>query len=160
MSDLLLRRKLTLRAHGEQVVFVKKPRERIEHVLMKAFLWALYLPAYREARVEVPIGDKYKPDVVALDGFGRPAFWGEAGKVGVDKITSITRRFRDTHFAMAKWNTALEPYREIVAGAVESLNRTAPFDLLAFPTDSAERFIDHYGRITLAHEDLTWIRLA
>ena len=39
-SDLLLRRKLTLRAHGEQVVFVKKSRESLEHVLMKAFLWA------------------------------------------------------------------------------------------------------------------------
>lgn len=31
-SDLLLRRKLTLRAHGEQVIFVKKSRESLEHV--------------------------------------------------------------------------------------------------------------------------------
>jgi hypothetical protein len=34
-----------LRAHGEQVVFVKRANERREHVLMKAILWALYLPA-------------------------------------------------------------------------------------------------------------------
>ena len=160
MSDLLLRRKLTLRAHGEQVVFVKKPRESMEHVLMKAFLWALYLPDYPEARVEVPIGDKYKPDVVALDASGRPAFWGEAGKVGAAKVASITRRFRETHFAMAKWNAPLEPYRTLVEEATLDLDRAAPFDLLAFPTDSAERFIDARGHIRIAHDDLTWLRLA
>ena len=159
MSDLLLRRKLTLRAHGEQVVFVKKPRESIEHVLMKAFLWALYLPDYPAARVEVPIGDKYKPDVVELDEAGRPAFWGEAGKVGAAKIASITRRFRTTHFAMAKWNAPLEPYRTLVEEATQGLDRAAPFDLIAFPADSAERFIDHRGHIHLSHDDLTWLRL-
>lgn len=41
-DELLLRRKWTLRAHGERVVFVKRVSERREHVLMKALLWALY----------------------------------------------------------------------------------------------------------------------
>lgn len=41
-SDLMLRRKWTLRAHGRQVVFVKKANESGEHVLMKALLWALH----------------------------------------------------------------------------------------------------------------------
>jgi hypothetical protein len=74
MNDLYLRRKLTLRAHGEQVVFVKKKRERIEHVLMKAFLWALYLPEYPDLTVEIRVGDRYKPDVVGLDERGQPTF--------------------------------------------------------------------------------------
>ena len=159
MSDRLLRRKLTLRAHGEQVVFVKKKRERLEHVLMKAFLWALYLPDYPDLTVEVGIGDKYKPDVVQLDWRGQPAFWGEAGKVSVDKIASLTRRYRDTHFAMGKWATALDPYVEIVEEAVADLDRTAPFDLLRFPADSADRFIDAKGRISLTHDDVEWVQL-
>ena len=54
-SDLLLRRKLTLRAHGEQVVFVKKSRESLEHVLMKAFLWALYLPVQPLVAVDTKV---------------------------------------------------------------------------------------------------------
>ena len=111
-SDLLLRRKLTLRAHGEQVVFVKKSRESLEHVLMKAFLWALYLPDHAPLTVELSIGDKYKPDVVGLDAAGRPRFWGEAGKVGAPKIASLARRFRDTHFAIGKWSQDLAPHTQ------------------------------------------------
>lgn len=154
-----LRRKLTLRAHGEQVVFIKKHRESIEHVLMKAFLWALYLPAYPALSVEIPIGDRYKPDVVELDAFGRPRFWGEAGKVSGQKIASLTRRYRDTHFAIAKWSTDLAPFQEIVEEALAEVDRHAPFDLIRFPADSAERFLDARGRITLSHDDLEWVRL-
>ena len=43
-DELFLRRKWTLRAHDRQVVFVKKSYESDTHVLMKALLWALYLP--------------------------------------------------------------------------------------------------------------------
>ena len=99
-TDLMLRRKWTLRAHGRQVVFVKKSNESSEHVLMKALLWALYLPDYPELTVEISIGDRYKPDVVALDAQGSPTFWAEAGQVGVDKIQSLVRRHRRTHFAL------------------------------------------------------------
>ena len=89
--DLSLRRKWTLRAHGEQVVFVKRANERGEHV-MKGFLWAVYLPAYSDLVVEVPVHDRYKPDVVSLDPYGKPRFWGEAGHVSPDKIHSLVRR--------------------------------------------------------------------
>lgn len=54
---------------------VKRKHERIEHVWMKAFLWALYLPQYPTLSVELEIGETYKPDVVAMDRErGRPEF--------------------------------------------------------------------------------------
>ena len=155
-----LRRKLTLRAHGAQVVFVKTKQERIEHVWMKAFLWALYLPTYPDLTVEVRVGDKYKPDVVQMDARrGRPVFWGEAGQVGPDKIASLVRRYPDTHFAMAKWDTRLDPFVEIVEDAVADVNRTAPFDLLRLPDGAGERLIDDRGRISIDFSDVTWIRI-
>lgn len=45
-SELLLRRKWTLQAHGEQVVSIKKRKERAEHVLIKAFLWGIDLAPF------------------------------------------------------------------------------------------------------------------
>ena len=159
MSDLLLRRKLTLRAHGEKVVFVKKPRESLEHVLMKAFLWALHLPAYPDLAVEIPIGDRYKPDVVQLDTLGQPVFWGEAGKVGADKVASLVRRFPDTHFAVAKWATPLAPFADLVRSALGDRPRRAPFDLFQFPDDSAARFIRNDGTVALRFEDVERVRL-
>jgi len=159
-DELFLRRKWTLRAHGRQVVFVKKPYESEAHVLMKALLWALYLPAYPELTVEIAIGDRYKPDVVALDARGEPGFWGEAGDVTTAKIRSLARCYRDTHFALAKWDARLEPYSAIVADALDGLHRRAPFDLIRFPADSADRFVDDEGAIHLSHADLTWVRLS
>ncbi len=158
-TDLLLRRKITLRAHGRQAVFIKRSVESGEHVLMKAFLWALYLPTYPDLMIEVPIGDRYKPDVVSLDAHGKPLFWGESGKVGRSKIESLARRYRDTHFALAKWATRLDPYVDLVHAALNGLDRTAPFDLLSFPPDSADRFIHPDGSIHIRHEDIEWIRI-
>jgi hypothetical protein len=157
--DLFLRRKWTLRAHGEQVVFVKRANERREHVLMKAFLWGLYLPDYPDLLVEIPVGDRYKPDIVSLDPWGKPRFWGEAGHVSPSKIRSLVRRYRDTHFALAKWDAVLDPFIETVRDALADFDRRAPFDLLRFPSDSAERFIQEHGQINLKHADLDWTRL-
>jgi hypothetical protein len=158
-DELFLRRKWTLRAHGRQVVFVKKPYESATHVLMKALLWALYLPDYPELTVEIPIGDRYRPDVVALGARSEPIFWGEAGDVTTAKIRSLVRRHRGTHFALAKWDTRLDPLIAIVEDALTGLNRRAPFDLISFPPDAADRFVDDDGAIRINRADLTWVRL-
>lgn len=155
-----LRRKLTLRAHGEQVVFVKQKHERIEHVWMKAFLWALYLPSYPELSVEVGVGERYKPDVVALNSRGEPTFWGEAGAVSEDKLRDLPVRYRRTHLALAKWNTPLDPFAEIIEDAVGLSQRFAPFDLLRFNPGDEERYIDERGRIRVAFDDIQRRRLA
>jgi hypothetical protein len=57
--------------------------------MLKALLWALCLPNYPDLTVEVSVGDRPKPDVVALDWQGLPRFWGEAGDVSVAKIRSF-----------------------------------------------------------------------
>ncbi|MGE0821526.1 MAG: hypothetical protein AB7G75_22600 [Candidatus Binatia bacterium] len=158
-ADLVLARKWTFKAGKRQVVFFKHRREHSSHVLMKAFLWALYLPDYPELFVEVAVNDRYKPDVIACREDGHPQFWGEAGNVSVEKIRSLARRYRDTHFAIAKWQSNIAPLTEIVRSAVTGLRRSAPFDVLRFPMDSAERFIDQNGHVHLTHDDLEWIRL-
>lgn len=150
-----------MRAHGQQVVLIKKPIEHGQHVLMKAFLWALYLPQYPTIKVEVGIGDRYKPDVVALppDPQRDPLFWGEAGQVSPQKITSLGRRYRQTHFALAKWGANLHIVEQLVTAALAGIDRQAPFDILCFPTDSADRFIDERGNITISCNDIVWTKL-
>jgi hypothetical protein len=140
-------------------VFVKKPNESTEHVLMKAFLWALYLPDFPHLTVEIRIGDRYKPDVVALDPQGTPLFWGEAGQVGSDKIRSLLRRRRHTHFAVAKWSSSFDALADLVHDELAKQPREAPVDLISFPDDSAERFIGATGTIRVTHRDLNWTRI-
>jgi hypothetical protein len=163
-GDLHLRRKWTLRAHGQQVVFVKRPVESTRHVLMKAFLWALYLPIWPTLLVEVPIGGRYKPDLVALDPYGQPLFWGECGHVGFDKLETIVRKHPTTHFALARWSQPLSPVVALVERALgdgktrRGKARSAPCDVLVFPDDAGERFIDREGRIRVTFEDIAWER--
>jgi hypothetical protein len=159
MSDLLLRRKWTLKAGNRQMVFVKRPKEHHSHVLMKAFLWALYLPEYPDLTVEVSVGDRYKPDVISRAADGRPRFWGEAGKVGVEKIRSLARRYRHTHFAIAKWESSIAQILPLVRDAVADVQRSAPFDVLRFSADRAEQFIDQDGYLRLTHDDVEWLRI-
>lgn len=157
--ELFLRRKWTLRAHGQQVVFVKQSNERSAHVLMKAFLWALYLPRYPDLKIEISIGRRYKPDVVSLGSRREPTFWGEAGHVGHDKLERLVKRYRRTHFAIAKWDTDLDPFQRMVNETLADMRRYAPIDLLRFPEDSASRFINDRGEIKIDHRDLAWIRI-
>ena len=113
--------------------------------------------------VEIYIDDKYKPDVVAFDPappvyqVREPVFWGEAGRVGRGKIESLVRRYPDTHFAIGKWDTSLRPHAAIIEQALDNTTRRAPFDLLAFPSHSAE-FIDDDGQIHISFDDLNWRR--
>jgi hypothetical protein len=160
MSDLQIPRKWKLRVGDEHHnVFARGMNENAEHVIMKALLWALYLPHYPEIIVEVKIGDRYKPDLIAFDAHHTPRFWGEAGRVGAAKIRSIARRYSDTHFAIARWNMNLDPLVMHVQKQLKSVRRNAPFDLLRFPVDSKERFIDERGYISISFSDIEWERL-
>jgi hypothetical protein len=159
-SELNLRRKWTFRTAGKQVVFVKKAVESDTHVFMKAFIWALYLPYYPDIAVEISIGKRYKPDLVQLDKNGKPVFWGEAGRVSRQKIEDLVRRFRHTHLVFAKWDADLTPFKKIIARAAGAVQRSAPVDLIAFPSDSARRFIDDRGIIQLGFEDVNRLRWA
>jgi hypothetical protein len=167
MSDPIIPRKWKLSAHGQQNVFVWGRRERSVHTLMKAFIWALYLPQYPDLVVEVHADDpRYKPDVVATDPTPNiytanpdPLFWGEAGQVGKEKLETLVARYPSTHFALAKWDTSLRPVVSLVEDALAAVERTAPFDLITFPPDSKTRFITESGSITVDFDLLDWHRL-
>ncbi len=156
--DLKLRRKWTLRAHGRQMVFTKKPLESDIHVLTKAFIWALFLPEYPNLSVETPVGGRYKPDLVQLDDNGKPVFWGEAGQVSRRKIQALVQRQRFTHLVFAKWNLNLEPYYRLLEKETKAVCRTAPVDLITFQGESDQRFIQPDGSIQITFKDIQRVR--
>jgi hypothetical protein len=156
-SALLLGGKFTFRVGGRKQVFVKKPIEHLHHVVMKALLWALYLPAYDQIQVEVAIGHRYKPDLVAL-GFDAPLFWAEAGRVGNQKLKRLIHRFPRTHFAFAVWGSSFKSITDRVQGQARGVHRLAPIDVIGFPEDAAVHFIDSRGTIRVHHKNLAWQR--
>ncbi len=156
--DLKLRRKWTLRAHGRQMVFLKKPFESGMHVLTKAFIWALYLPDYPNLSVEIPVVGRYKPDVVQFDDTGQPVFWGEAGQVSRRKVQALVQRHRSTHLVFGKWDLDLAPLHRIVKKEMGTVRRQAPIDLISFPAQSDRRFIQTDGTIQISFKEVQHMR--
>lgn len=153
-EQLMLRRKWTFTAHGSPFVLIKKVNERTSHVLMKAFIWALYLPEFPAMQIETGIGVRYKPDLVQVDSAGTPVFWAEAGHVGRRKFTYLVKRFKDAHLVFAQWASGAALFAKEMARLKKSMHRTGPIDWIGFPPDSAERFIDNEGAIQISLCDL------
>ena len=144
---------------SQKLVLIKRPVERQRHVIMKAFLWALYLPQYPQLQVEVSIGQKYKPDLVAFES-GIPKFWGEAGKISAQKLRHILARQRNTHFGFAIWASSLAAFETRVRRQIKGVRRKAPVDLIRFLPQDDERFISQRGQIDISHADVEWCRIS
>lgn len=158
MTERFLRRKLSFRAHGRTLVLVKHPNEKLEHCLMMALLWALYLPQYPGLRVDVSIGRRYRPDLVQLAPDGQPQFWGEAGEVGAEKLHALCTRFRATHLVFAKWATNPQPFAALLQAALRTAQRTAPVELIVFRADAAD-CVDATGQIEISFGDVERVPL-
>jgi len=154
-SDLTLRRKITLVLGGRRFVLVKKPGESIEHVIGKAAAVHFYLERYPDLKIEVGIGDTYKPDVVQLDSEGRPVFWAESGKVGKQKLTRLFRRYPATRFVFLRFGRMHAGFVSLVRGCLPSRFQ-AEIELLGLPPDVGERIADG----TLRAEDCELVRIS
>lgn len=146
MESLSLRGKWRLSAHGQSLVLTKRAGEKPSHVWLKGLLWALYLPAYPQLTVEVAIGHRYKPDLVAfspaesMSSQTQPIFWGEAGQVTLEKLERLFRQFPRTHFAVAKWGS-LGQWPRHLDQALASRRHQGQVDLLRFEGESPEAYL-------------------
>ena len=156
---MMLPKKWTLRARGKQVVFVKHRNEAPEQVVMRALLWALYLPLYPDLGVELTVEQRYRPDVVSLNLQGRPSFWGHAGDMSIRQIRDMAKRYRDAHLALACWAEDLDRFEGRVRKALRKVKRDAPVDVISFPEDSLERFVSPEGTLFVSRDDVAWVRL-
>lgn len=163
-ESLELRRKWIFRSGSDRIHLIKKPLESSEHVFLKAFLWTHYRDLYPGLEIEKSIGDRYKPDAIALDPNApdRILFWAEAGQVKPQKVVSILRRFPGIHFVIARWGIRKEPLVDLLRKRFQSdgriQNNNPEVDL--FQADSRAHLnciLD--GRIDLTEKDFRTIRI-
>lgn len=68
--------------------------ESYEHVLMKALGYAMFVGQYPMLEIEVKVGLRYKPDLVARNAAGDFLFWGEAGANSLRKTAWLLKHAR------------------------------------------------------------------
>ena len=156
-----LRRKYTFRFDGRKIVFIKKSGETEDHVLGKAVLFALFHPLYPDLTVEIPVGGRFKPDVVSLGPEGEPLFWGESGTMSIRKVRELLKKRPYTRLAFLKHtpniDSFIKEYRR-AAGSGVLAKRTAPAELIGRPADISPYLLPD-GTITITRKDCVIAKL-
>ncbi len=150
--------KLTIRAGSRKVVLRKHPWESSRHVLLKALVFALFVPDYPDLVVEPPRAERYRPDVAAFAADGTPTFWAECGETGRDKLAWLLKHRPATHLVLARQGVALEPWQALVRDLADGIRRSAPVELVLVPPH-ADRFVRPDGAVVVGRSDVTIVGL-
>ncbi len=76
--------------------------ESYEHVLMKALGFALFIKEYPTLEIEMKVGLRYKPDLVARGDADNFLFWGEAGANSIRKTAWLLKHARVERLVLFK----------------------------------------------------------
>ncbi|HEX8734918.1 MAG TPA: hypothetical protein VF721_06340 [Pyrinomonadaceae bacterium] len=87
---------------GKRVRLWQRAGESYEHVLMKALGYAMFAAEYPHLEIEVKVGLRYKPDLIAVGEAGDFDFWGECGANSLRKTVWILKHTRAKKLALFK----------------------------------------------------------
>jgi hypothetical protein len=87
---------------GKRVRLWQRTGESYEHVLMKALGYAMFAGKYPHLEIEIKVGLRYKPDLIAIDEAGDFDFWGECGANSLRKTGWILKHTRAKKLVLFK----------------------------------------------------------
>ena len=130
---------------GRRVRLWRRRGESYGHVLMKALGYAMFVAEYPNLEIELPVGLRYKPDLVALNeaegGAGaRFRFWGECGMVSMRKVAWLLKHGDAERLVLFKTGSGVKAYTRELRDTVEPRYRGGGrLTLVNFAPDIAER---------------------
>ncbi|HJQ30597.1 MAG TPA: hypothetical protein VJ866_00380 [Pyrinomonadaceae bacterium] len=133
---------------GRRVRLWQRRGETYGHVLMKALGYAMYVGEYPGLEIELSVGQRYKPDLVALNdaGGGRPRagarflFWGECGMVSMRKVAWLLKHGDLERLVLFKIGCGVPAFtRELRESVGPRYREGGRLALVNFKPDVAER---------------------
>jgi hypothetical protein len=115
---------------------------------MKALGYAMFVGHYPNLEVELPVGLRYKPDLVSVNEAegGRPRagarfhFWGECGMVSMRKVAWLLKHGDVGRLVLFKIGSGVRAYTRELRDTVEPRYRVGGrLTLVNFASDIAER---------------------
>ena len=86
----------------QRVRLWQRTGESYEHILMKALGFAIFSPKYPTLEIEVKVGLRYKPDLIARNEHGDFLFWGECGANSLRKTNWLLKHTRTERLVLFK----------------------------------------------------------
>lgn len=132
---------------GRRVRLWQRPGESYQHVLLKALGYAMFVGEYPDLQIELSVGLRYKPDLVALSDERRAgrrfAFWGECGTVSVRKVNWLLKHGDLDRLVIFKLDAAAAPFLKELRASIDGRYRQeGRVSLINFAGDVAARTID------------------
>ncbi|MEO8074585.1 MAG: hypothetical protein ABI686_15225, partial [Acidobacteriota bacterium] len=87
---------------GNRVRLWQRSGESYEHILMKALGYAMFVREFPTLEIEIKVGLRYKPDLIARNAVGEFLFWGEAGANSIRKTSWILKHTRTRKLVLFK----------------------------------------------------------
>ena len=133
---------------GRRVRLWQRRGETYGHVLLKALGFAMYAGEYPGLEVELSVGLRYKPDLVALNvgeesgprAGARFLFWGECGLVTMRKVAWLLKHGDAELVVLFKLDCGVRPLvRELRDAVGPRYREGGRLQLVNFAADVAER---------------------
>jgi len=133
---------------GRRVRLWQRRGESYGHVLMKALGYAMFVGEYTNLEIELPVGLRYKPDLVSLNeaegarprAGARFRFWGECGMVSMRKVAWLLKHGDAARLVLFKTRSGVKAYTHALRDSVEPRYRErGRLTLVNFAADIAER---------------------
>lgn len=141
---------------GRDVRLWQRVGETYNHVLLKALGYAMFVGDYPRLEIELPVGLRYKPDLVELNeatGGGprtgaRFSFWGECGLVTMRKVAWLLKHGDTERLLLFKIDCGVKPFvRELRASVEPRYRERGRLTLVNFvagiTTLASDRRIEH-----------------
>ncbi len=108
---------------GRRVRLWQRTGEGYGHVLLKALGYALFVEEYPQLEIELRVGLRYKPDLVARSDAERAGarfpFWGECGMVSMRKVAWLLKHGGVGRLALFKIDCGVGALVKELRAAVE-----------------------------------------
>ena len=130
---------------GKRARLWQRPGESFEHVLMKALGYAMFVGEYPNLEIEVKIGLRYKPDLIARNGNGEIQFWGEAGANSIRKTRWILKHTRAEKLVLFKIGQNVEQL-------IKQLREEIPAKYRAGGRLTLIKFVSDIGDLTASRQ--------
>jgi len=97
---------------GQKVRLWRRGGESYEHILMKVLGYAMFIREYPTLEIEIKVGLRYKPDLIARDAAGEFLFWGEAGANSLRKTAWLLKHTRTRKLVLFKIGASRQQFIE------------------------------------------------
>lgn len=108
---------------GNRVRLWQRAGESCEHILMKALGYAMFVGEYPNLEIEIKVGLRYKPDLIAINIAGEFEFWGECGQNSIRKTHWILKHTKTEKLVLFKIGQNVEQIVKQLRGEIPAKYR-------------------------------------